>query len=206
MSRLSLAAGLALAVVAPALAHHVGTYTPRDNEVSANFKQLKFSVQAGRFDVALKLYETGPLRRELRERADRLPLGLDDAIRKALAAGDGREAERGLMVFFAALVRDLAIEANRQVSAPGLPAEARAAAGRKLLDAIWRYYGLIDFTVSQHDPKASAAMRLAFEEAEGYLKPGPALAVDKAGQPLQRMAHTLTDMIQASSPSARRES
>ena len=31
--------------VAPAAAHHTGVYTPKDNAISANFKQLKFSVQ-----------------------------------------------------------------------------------------------------------------------------------------------------------------
>jgi len=197
---------LVLGLVAPAFAHHVGSYTPRDNEVSANFKQLKFSIQARRFDVARRLYETGPLRRELRAQAGRLPVGLDEVIQAALQTGDGREAERGLMVFFVALVRDLALEADRQVSDPSTAGAARAAAGRKFLDAIWRYYNLVDFTVSQRDPKASTEMRLAFDEAEGYLKPGPAPALDKVRQPLQRMARILTDVIQASSPSARRDS
>jgi hypothetical protein len=197
---------LVLILAAPALAHHVGSYTPRDNDVSANFKQLKFSVQAGRFDVARRLYDTGALRRELRAQADRLPVGLDESIRAALERSDGREAERGLMVFVVALVRDLALEADRQLSDPATTVAARAAAGRKFLDAIWRYYNLVDFTVSQRAPKASADMRLAFDAAEGYLKPGPAPAPDKARQPLQQMARILTDVIQASSPSARRDS
>jgi hypothetical protein len=184
----------------------VGSYTPRDNEVSANFKQLKFSIQAGRFDVARRLYDTGALRRELQAQSARLPAGLDEDIRAALQRGDGREAERGFMVFFVALVRDLALEADRQVSDPATAVQARAAAGRKFLDAIWRYYNLIDFALSQRDPKASADMRLAFDEAEGYLKPGPAPALDRVRQPLQQMARILTDVIQASSSSARRES
>ncbi|HSF05511.1 MAG TPA: hypothetical protein VLG10_06920 [Methylomirabilota bacterium] len=208
MSRVRLLAStlLVLGLVAPALAHHVGSYTPRDNEVSANFKQLKFSIQAGRFDVARRLYETGALRRELQVQAGRLPAGLDEAIGAALQRGDGQEAERGLMVFFVALVRDLVLEADRQVSDPTTAVQARAAAGRKFLDAIWRYYNLIDFALSQRDPKASADMRLAFDEAEGYLKPGPAPALDKVRPPLQQMARILTDVIQASSSSTRRES
>jgi hypothetical protein len=197
---------LVLALVAPALAHHVGSYTPRDNEVSANFKQLKFSIQANRFDVARRLYDTGPLRRELQGRATRLPVGLDDAIRGALEAGDGRAAERGLMVFFAALIRDLALEADRQVGDQAAPVTTRATAGRKFLEAIWRYYNLIDFAVSQRNPKASTAMRLAFDEAEGYVKPGAAPDLDKVRPPLQQMARILTDVIRASSPSARRDS
>jgi hypothetical protein len=196
---------LVLGLVAPALGHHVGSYTPKDNEISANFKQLKFSIQAKRFDVASRLYDDGALRRELQRQAG-LPRGLDDAIRSALQARDGRAAEGGLMVFFAALIRDLAVEADRQVSDPGVPPTTRAAAGRKFLEAIWRYYNLIDFAVSQRDPKASTAMRLAFDEAEDGVKPGPTPALDKARPPLQRMARILTDVIEASSPSARRDS
>ncbi|MGH7301638.1 MAG: hypothetical protein ACREJE_14585, partial [Candidatus Rokuibacteriota bacterium] len=67
-------------------------------------------------------------------------------------------------------------------------------------------YNLVDFTVSQRNPKASTDMRLAFDEAEGYLKPGSVLALDKVRQPLQQMARILTDVLQASSSSARRNS
>ncbi len=98
-----------LTVGAPALAHHVGAYVPKDNAVTANFKQVKFSVQAAKFDVALRLFETGPLRAEMRTHAASLPSGLEDGTRAALAAGDGPEVERRLMIFFAALSRDLAL-------------------------------------------------------------------------------------------------
>ena len=48
---------LAIAVAGgPAAAHHVGVYVPRDNEVSANFKQIKFALQARKLDVALRLF------------------------------------------------------------------------------------------------------------------------------------------------------
>jgi hypothetical protein len=204
--RLVIALLLVLGLVAPAHGHHVGSYTPKDNEISTNFKQLKFSIQANRFDVARRLYDGGALRRELQSQAGRVPLGLDDAIRSALQAGDGRAAEGGLMVFFAALIRDLALEADRQVGDQAAPVTTRAAAGRKFLEAIWRYYNLIDFAVSQRNPKASSAMRLAFDEAEGYVKPGAAPDLDKVRPPLQQMARILTDVIQASSPSARRDS
>jgi hypothetical protein len=72
-----LVTGLALlATAAAARAHHVGTYTPRDNEISANFKQLKYSIDAKKFDVAVRLFETGALRKEMQARASRLPAGL----------------------------------------------------------------------------------------------------------------------------------
>src|SRR5216117_838196 len=109
----------------PVEAHHVGAYVPSDNEITTNFKQIKFSVQAGRFDVALRLFDTGPLRADLRARAATLPPGLEVGLRAALAAGNGAEVERRLMVFFAALARDLALEAARQTADPTLSRDAR---------------------------------------------------------------------------------
>jgi hypothetical protein len=132
---------------------------------------VKFSVQAQKFDVALKLFDEGPLRAEMRAHAAALPADLERGTRAALAAGDGREVERRLMVFFAALSRDLALEADRQLARPGATADAQVATGRKFLEAIWRYYNLVDFAVATRDNKASVAMRLAFDEAEAYVKP-----------------------------------
>jgi hypothetical protein len=202
-------AGLALLLLAaPAAAHHVGAWAPRDNEVSANFKQLKFAVQAQKFAVARQLYAEGALRRELRARGPALPPGLDEAITAALAAGDARQAEGGLMVFIAALVRDLALEAERQVSDAALAPAARTAAGRKFLEAIWRYYNLVDFAVTQRDPKAATAVRLAFDEAEGYAKGAGAPAVEPARlrEPFRQIARAMSSVIEASSSSARRSS
>ena len=134
---------MALAVAlagGPAAAHHVGVFVPRDNEVSANFKQIKFALQARKFDVALRLFDNGALRAEMRARAADLPAGLEAATRGAIGAGDVPAAERWLMVFFAALARDLAREADRRLADPGGSAEARGAVGRKFLEAITRYY------------------------------------------------------------------
>jgi len=200
----------------PAPAHHVGTYVPSDNAISANFKQVKFSIQAGKFDVARRLFETGTVRAEMRAQAARLPAGLEEATRAALGAGDGRRAERCLMVFFAGLSRDLALEADRRLADTKEPAGARVAAGQKFLEAIWRYYNLVDFAVTQYDPKASVAVRLAFDDAEGYARggasaggkagPKPAPVAGRASQApnpgkmreaLQRMAQTLSGLIEA---------
>ncbi|PYO03313.1 MAG: hypothetical protein DMD91_01420 [Candidatus Rokuibacteriota bacterium] len=190
---------------ARAAAHHVGTYTPRDNDVSANFKQLKFSIEARKFDVALRLYDEGALRKELRARAAQLPGGLDGAIRAALQRDDAPEAERGLMVFVVALARDLALEADRQLADVAAPADVRAAAGRKFLEAIWRYYNLVDFAVTQRNAQAATTVRLAFDEAEGYVKAATP-APDRLREPLRRIVHALTGVIEASSQSARRNS
>ena len=219
-------AGLAAALLAfggsPAAGHHVGAYVPRDNEVSTNFKQIKFALQAGKLDVAARLFESGAVRAEMRAHSSRLPAGLEESTRAALGAGDARGAERGLMVFFVALARDLALEADRQLADTAEPAEARIAAGRKFLEAIWRYYNLVDFAVTQYDTKAGVAIRLAFDEAEGYAKdPGgsagprpassaarPAAVPDpaKMREPLRRIAQTLSGLIETSSTSQRRGS
>ncbi len=204
----------------PAAAHHVGTYVPRDNEVSANFKQIKFSVQARKFDVALRLFEAGALRAAMRAQAARLPAGLEQATRAALRAGDGPRVERDLMVFFAVLIRDLALDADRRLADTKQAAPARVAAGRKYLEAIWRYYNLVDFAVGQYDPKAAVAIRLAFDEAEGYAQGGTAAAggtvapesrpvtaraaaapdPEKMREPLRRITRTVSGLIESFTP------
>jgi hypothetical protein len=161
------AALVAVLAAAPAAAHHTGVYTPKDNAITANFKQVKFSVQAGKFDVALRLYDEGPLRAEMRARAAALPQGLETRTRAALVARDATETERGFMVFFVALARDLALEADRQLAAGASP----AAVGSRFLEAIWRYYNLADFVVGQRDARASVAMRLAYDDAETLTRP-----------------------------------
>ena len=201
---MALATIILAATTSPAAAHQVGSYVPRDNAVTTNFKQVKFSVQAQKFDVALKLFDEGPLRAEMRAHAAALPADLEEGTRAALAAGDGREVERRLMVFFAALSRDLATEADRQLARPGATADAQIATGRKFLEAIWRYYNLVDFAVATRDNKASVAVRLAFDEADAYVKPatGGAAPADPAGlrQPLQRIAQVLSSLIASSAP------
>lgn len=195
------------AAVAPAEAHHIGAWTPRDNAVSLNFKQIKFALQERKFDVALRLYETGDLRRELQARAGTLPAGLDEAIRTSLAAGDDSAAEQGLTVFFLRLVHELAIEAARQTAPGPTPAPARAAAARRFLEAIWRYYNLIDFDLTKRDPKAAAEVRLAFEEAEEAVKEGAnAGGVDRIGAPLRTIARIASGVIETSATTARRDS
>jgi len=221
--RAGLTAFVLAAGAGPTAAHHVGAYVPRDNEVSANFKQLKFSIQAGKRAAAARLFETGAVRAAMQAQASRLPAGLEEATRGALAAGDARGAERCLMIFFAALARDLALEAEQRLADPTEPAAARVAAGQKFLDAIWRYYNLVDFAVTQYDSKAGVTIRLAFDEAEGYARDGAGAAVTppalSAGgtrfaaatpdpgrmrEPLRRIAQALAGLIEASSTSIRR--
>jgi hypothetical protein len=207
-----------------AAAHHVGVYVPRDNDVSTNFKQLKFSIQAAKFDVAARLFETGALRTEMRAQAGRLPAGLEESTRRAIKSADARGAERCLMLFFAALARDLALDADRRLVDASESAEARVAAARKFLEAMWRYYNLVDFAVTQYDGKTGVAVRLAFDEAEGYTRDPaavtapvsvpsggtgrPATTPDpaKMREPFRRIAQILSGLIDTTSTSSRRSS
>jgi hypothetical protein len=188
------------------LAHHLGSYTPRDNEISANFKQLKFAIQAGKFDVAERLFEAGAVRKEMLAMAGRLPPELERGVAENLRGRKGAEAERGLVIFLAALTRDLALEAERQLSDLSVATDVRAAAGRKFLEAIWRYYNLVDFAISQYDPKAAVAVRLAFDEAEGLAKSRgtDVQSPERLRRPLARIAQALGGVID--STSARRSS
>ena len=197
----------AILAIAPAgLAHHVGAYAPRDNDVSTNFKQIKFAMRSGRPEVALRLFETGAVRTEMRERADRLPAGLEDAARDALRSADVAGAEVALMVLFAALARDLAVEADRQLADERVAPAARLVAARRFVEAIWRYYNLIDFVVTQRDHKAAVGVRLAIDEAETYVKPEGNTEVVRAREPLRRIAQLLAALVDESSPSTRRSS
>jgi hypothetical protein len=194
--RLAVAAALVLMALAaaPAAAHHTGVYTPKDNAITTNFKQLKFSVEAGKFDVARRLFDEGPLRAEMRARADALPAGLEVRLRAALDAGDAAEVERGLMVFFAALGRDLALEAARQLAAGAAPRPT----GSRFLEAIWRYYNLVDFAVGRRDARASVAMRLAYDDAEALVRPATAPAAASAPRlrdSFRRIAEILSGVI-----------
>jgi hypothetical protein len=200
------AAVLLLALASPASAHHVGAYTPRDNEITTNFKQIKFSLQAKKFDVARRLFEEGALRAAMREKAGTLPAGLETGTLAALQSDDALEVERRLMIFFAALARELALEADRQLADSKLAREARTATGRRFLEAMWRYYNLVDFAVSSRDNKSSTALRLAFDEAEGYVKTTSASEADKLREPLRRIAQLLSTLIDSSSALPRRDS
>src|SRR4030095_13644441 len=111
-------------------------YVPRDNEVSANFKQIKFAIQARKLDVALRLFESGALCAEMRAHGARVPAGLEERTRAPLAAGDGPRAERGLMIFFAGLVRDLALEADRRLADATEAPASRVAAAQQVPEAV----------------------------------------------------------------------
>jgi hypothetical protein len=189
--RLLVALGLALGLTTPAAGHHTGVYTPKDNAITTNFKEVKFSVQAGKFDVALRRFDGGSLRAEMRARAAVLPPGLEARTRAALEARDAAGVEHGLMVFFVVLARDLAREADRQLATSTAP----VATAQRFLEAIWRYYNLVDFAVGQREPAASTAMRLAYDDAESVLRAPPPADVPRLRAALARIAEILGRLV-----------
>jgi hypothetical protein len=99
--------------------------------------------------------------------------------------------ERGLTVFFVALAHDLAREADRQLAAG---AAAPVTTAQRFLEAMWRYYNLVDFAVGQRDPGASTAMRLAYDDAEAMLKTTPPPDRARVREAFTRMAGILAPL------------
>jgi hypothetical protein len=193
MSRALAVIVLAMVMVSAtaAAAHHTGVYAPKDNAITTNFRDVKFSVQAGKFDVALRRFDEGPLRAEMRARAAALPPGLESRTRAALQARDAAAVEQGLMTFFIALAHDLAREADRQLAAaPTAP----VATAQRFLEAVWRYYNLVDFAVGQRQPTASTAMRLAYDDAESAVRGSPAADPARLRATFRRIAEVLSNM------------
>jgi len=59
--------------------------------------------------------------------------------------------------------------------------------------------------VTQRNARAATTVRLAFDEAEGYVKAATP-APERLREPLRRIVHALTGVIETSSQSARRDS
>jgi hypothetical protein len=138
--------------------------------------------------VALRRFDDGPLRAEMRARAAALPAGLEARTRAALEARDAAGVERGLMVFFVALAHDLARQADRRLATTRA---APVATAQRFLEAVWRYYNLVDFAVGQRDPAASTAMRLAYDDAESVLRASPAPDAERLRTSFKRIADIL---------------
>lgn len=160
---------LSLEMSAPVGAHHVGVFIPKDDNITKNFKDIKFASQAGRFDVALKLFDDGIVHATMEKREQSLPGGLEDGLRASLKAKDLPGVELRLTIFLAFMTKERVRDAIRKLENPNLSSGLRREHARKLLDAAWRYYNLADFAISRQDPKASAALRMAFEDAYTFL-------------------------------------
>ena len=168
-SFLALALAISIGAVVPAAAHHVGVFIPRDDDVTKNFKEIKFAVEAGRFELALRLFDDGVVHATMEKEEKRLPRGLEDGVRAALRAKDRPGVELRLAVFLTFMTRDRLAFALERLRRADLPPGRRREQVRRVLDAAWRYYNLADFAVGSRDAQASAALRLDFEDAYTYL-------------------------------------
>lgn len=163
------AALLLLPLPGPATAHHVGVYIPRDNDISKNFKDIKFAAQNGRFDLALRFFDDGIIHATMEKREKELPRGLEDGLRGALRAGDLPGIEMRLAVFLAFMTKERLADALGRLRKGDLPSERRRDHARKFVSAAWRYYNLADFVVTAQDPKTAVALRTGFEDVYTYL-------------------------------------
>ena len=159
--------GQGLATVASA--HHVGVFVPKDDNITKNFKEIKFAAQARRFDLALKLFDDGIVHATMEKNERRLPRGLEDGLRAVLRGRDVAGAELRLAIFLVFMTRERLGEALNRVRAPEIPPGRRREQARKLVNGAWRYYNLVDFAVTAHDPKAGVALRIGFEDALTFL-------------------------------------
>jgi hypothetical protein len=160
---------LGVSALAPAAAHHVGVFTPRDDDITKNFKEIKFASQAGRFDVALRLFDEGVVHATMERFEKQLPAGLEDGLRAALKTKSLPGVELRLALFLAFMTRERVRSADAKLQEPGVEPEQRREQARKILTAAWRYYNLADFVFSRQNPKAAVALRMAFEDAQSYL-------------------------------------
>jgi hypothetical protein len=164
-----LACLLPLSLIAPVGAHHVGVFTPKDDDITKNFKEIKFAGRASRFDLALRLFDDGIVHATMEKHEKRLPRGLEDELRAALKAKDLPGAELRLTIFLAFMTGERIHDALAKLKDPNLSPEQRPERARKILNAAWRYYNLADFVVTMQDPKAATTLRIGFEDAATYL-------------------------------------
>ncbi len=169
MTRLRLLTLGLLLAAGPTAAHHVGAFTPKDTDLTLNFKQIKAAAQAGRFETALRLFDQGALHDAMERYEKDIPAGLEDDLRAALRARDLPGMELRLSIFLAFLTQTRVRDAAARLRAAGVPPERRRDDARRILNAAWRYYNLADFVVSQQNAKASVALRIAFEDAQTYV-------------------------------------
>ena len=98
----------------------------------------------------------------------------------------------------------LAVLLSLAVLAAGAAADV---VGPRFLEAIWRYYNLVDFAVGRLDARALVAMRLAYDDAEGLTR-AASTAPDAARlrASFSRIAQILSGLIDTETTPLRRDS
>jgi hypothetical protein len=165
LSAVLLLAGFA----APAAAHHVGAFIPRDDDITRNVKEIRFAAEARRPGLAVKLFDDGIVHATMEKEEKRLPRGLEDGLRTALRRQDLPGTELRLAIVLAFLSQERLRDARARIHRPDLPPDRRREHARKLVNAAWRYYNLADFAVTAQDATTGVALRMGFEDAQTYL-------------------------------------
>ncbi len=160
---------LSLGSSMPATAHHVGTFIPKDDDITKNVKDIKAATAAGRFDLAVRLFDDGIVHGTMEKQEKRLPRGLEDGLRAALRRGNLPGVDLRLAIFLAFLTDERLADTLARLAAAEVPAERQRDQARKLINAAWRYYNLADFVVSAHDAPTGVALRMGFEDAQTFL-------------------------------------
>lgn len=167
------ALGSALILVAgisgPAVAHHVGVFIPKDDDLTRNVKEIRFAAEARRPELAVKLFDEGIVHATMEKEEKRLPRGLEDELRVALRRQDLPGTELRLAIVLAFLTRERLHDARARILRPDLPPERRREQARKLINAAWRYYNLADFAITAQDARTGVGLRMGFEDAQTYL-------------------------------------
>lgn len=200
-----LAACLAAGAVA-AHAHHLGTYVPKDDEITASFKRMKVFLEQRRADLLRKEFtEDRWVQRRMAEVDAGYGSTLVADMETALAAGSVDDAEQSLVRYFCFVAREKAQDALHRLGDARLTPRQRGDQGMKLLAAAWRYYNLVDFRVGNAAPRVATAAKVAFEDAEYYLgassKGRQVYDEARAREALTRFRDLMTEFLGAAGPS-----
>lgn len=189
----------------PGAAHHLGVYTPKDDETTASFKRMKVYLEKNRADLLQREFvEDRAVQRRMAEVDARYRVTLVPDMEKALAAKSIPDTERTLVRFFCFVSREKAQDALDRLGQADRSPQKKSDHGVKLLAAAWRYYNLVDFRVSAIAPQVASGAKLAFEDAEYFLgkssKGQKAFDESKARAALTRFRDLMTDFLGAPPP------
>jgi hypothetical protein len=201
----ALACAVALGAAGAGQAHHLGVYTPKDDEITASFRRMKVFLEHGRADLLRREFAQDRwVQRRMAEVDARYQATLVADMDRALAAGSIPDADRTIVRFFCFISREKVQEALDRLARPDLSARQKEDQGLKLLAAAWRYYNLVDFRVGNLAPPVSTAAKVVFEEGEFYLgassKGRRAYDEAKAREALSKFRDLMTDFLDATGP------
>jgi len=120
---------------------------PKDNAVTTNFKQVK-SRPGQEVRRGAAVFDAGALRAEMHAHAATLPAGLEagrGSRSRPATAGGGAPAHGPSLARSHAIWRS---RPDRRLARRAPPPRTPRRHRRKFLEAIWRYYNIVDFAVA----------------------------------------------------------